>query len=48
MQIYVINLDRHPARWQRIAGLLQGLTIKRIAAMDGSGSPECNAPEAAA
>ena len=35
MQIYVINLDRHPARWQRIAGLLHGLAIKRIAAVDG-------------
>ncbi|MEJ0090292.1 MAG: glycosyltransferase family 25 protein [Limisphaerales bacterium] len=35
MQIYVINLDRHPARWQRMESLLQGLAYKRVAAVDG-------------
>ncbi len=35
MQIYVINLDRYPLRWQRMEGLLQGLAFKRIAAVDG-------------
>jgi glycosyl transferase family 25 len=35
MQIYLINLDRHPLRLQRMANLLHGLPFKRIAAVDG-------------
>jgi glycosyl transferase, family 25 len=35
MKIFVINLDRHPMRWRRMEGLLQGLAFKRIAAVDG-------------
>ncbi|HEV2695504.1 MAG TPA: glycosyltransferase family 25 protein [Verrucomicrobiae bacterium] len=35
MQIFVINLDRKPERWQRMAGLLEGLPFTRIAAVDG-------------
>jgi glycosyl transferase family 25 len=36
MQIFVINLDAKPRRWQRLAELLQGLRFKRIVAVDGS------------
>jgi glycosyl transferase family 25 len=35
MQIFIINLDRHAARWQRMAEMLKGLAFKRIAAVDG-------------
>jgi glycosyl transferase family 25 len=44
LQIFVINLDRHPMRWQRMAGLLQGLAFKRIPAVDGKtlDGPELN------
>jgi glycosyl transferase family 25 len=35
MQIYLINLDRHSQRLQRMVGLLQGLPFQRIAAVDG-------------
>ncbi|MDR3457914.1 MAG: glycosyltransferase family 25 protein [Verrucomicrobiae bacterium] len=35
MQIFVINLDQKPGRWQRMAGLLAGLPFHRIAAVDG-------------
>jgi glycosyl transferase, family 25 len=35
MEIFVINLDRHPLRWRRMEGLLQGLAFKRITAVDG-------------
>ena len=35
MQIFVINLDAKPRRWQRMTELLQGLRFKRIAAVDG-------------
>jgi glycosyl transferase family 25 len=35
MQIYLINLDRHPRRLQRMENLLPGLPFKRIAAVDG-------------
>lgn len=35
MRIYVINLDRHTARWQRISEMLKGLPFERIAAVDG-------------
>jgi glycosyl transferase family 25 len=35
MQIFVINLDAKPKRWQRMTELLHGLPFKRIAAVDG-------------
>lgn len=35
MNIYVINLDRHPQRMARMSGLLNGLAFERIAAVDG-------------
>jgi glycosyl transferase, family 25 len=35
MQIFLINLDRHPMRLKRMEGLLQGLSFERIAAVDG-------------
>ncbi|MEI9864980.1 MAG: glycosyltransferase family 25 protein [Limisphaerales bacterium] len=35
MRIYVINLDRHSLRWDRLKELLQGLDFQRIAAVDG-------------
>ena len=35
MRVYVINLDRHAARMQRMSELLQGLPFERIAAVDG-------------
>ncbi|MBW8863895.1 MAG: glycosyltransferase family 25 protein [Verrucomicrobia bacterium] len=46
MQIFVINLDRKPMRWQRMAGLLQGLPFRRLAAVDGNTihGPEYNIP----
>ena len=47
MQIFVINLDRNPMRWDRMAGLLAGLNFKRIPAVDGKNleGPEYNAPD---
>ena len=46
MQIFVINLDRNPVRWQRMAGLLAGLDCQRIVAVDGKNldGPEYNDP----
>lgn len=35
MRIYIINLDRHSQRWERLKELLQGLDFQRIAAVDG-------------
>jgi glycosyl transferase family 25 len=35
MQIYLINLDRHSQRLQRMTSLLEGLPFQRIAAVDG-------------
>ena len=35
MQIFVINLDRHPTRWRRMENLLQGLAFTRVMAVDG-------------
>jgi glycosyl transferase family 25 len=35
MQIFLINLDRHPLRLKRMESQLQGLPFKRIAAVDG-------------
>lgn len=47
MQIFVINLDRNPMRWTRMAGLLSGLNFKRLPAVDGKTleGPEYNAPD---
>jgi len=38
MNIYVINLDRHPERYGRLHALLagQGATVKRVRAVDGA------------
>lgn len=36
MKVYLINLDRHAGRMQRMCELLQGLPFERIAAVDGS------------
>jgi glycosyl transferase family 25 len=46
MQIFVINLDRNPMRWNRMAKLLDGLNFQRIAAVDGKNlqGPEFNRP----
>jgi glycosyl transferase family 25 len=46
MQIFVINLDRNPMRWNRMANLLVGLNVRRIAAVDGKSleGPEYNKP----
>lgn len=35
MKIYLINLDRHPQRLQRMEKLLHGLAFQRIPAVDG-------------
>jgi glycosyl transferase family 25 len=35
MRIYIVNLDRNPMRWERMAGLLTGLDFQRIPAVDG-------------
>ncbi|HEX4796207.1 MAG TPA: glycosyltransferase family 25 protein [Humisphaera sp.] len=35
MQIFLVNLDRHPARLKRMLELLKGASFKRIAAVDG-------------
>jgi glycosyl transferase family 25 len=44
MRIFIVNLDRNPLRWQRMAGLLAGLDFQRIAAVDGKtiDGPEFN------
>jgi glycosyl transferase family 25 len=46
MQIFVINLDRNPVRWNRMANLLVGLNVRRIAAVDGKNleGPDYNTP----
>jgi len=46
MRIFVINLDRKPMRWRRMAGLLQNVSFKRLAAVDGNtiDGPEYNIP----
>ena len=35
MQIFLVNMDRHPMRLKRMEGLLEGTSFKRIAAVDG-------------
>ena len=35
MQIFVVNLERHPARLKRMEEILEGASFKRIAAVDG-------------
>ena len=46
MDIYVINLDRHPERYGRLQALLagQGATVKRVRALDGTRLRERNGP----
>jgi glycosyl transferase, family 25 len=46
MQIFVINLDRNPMRWNRMAKILAGLDFRRVTAVDGKnlGGPEYNKP----
>jgi glycosyl transferase family 25 len=39
MKIYLINLDRHPQRLERMEKLLQGLPFQRISAVDGRTVP---------
>ncbi|MGA9452180.1 MAG: glycosyltransferase family 25 protein [Verrucomicrobiia bacterium] len=43
MNIYFINLDRHPVRMERMRRCLQGLAFERVPAVDGRtlGGPEC-------
>jgi glycosyl transferase, family 25 len=44
MKIFVINLERKPQRWQRMAEQLRGLDFHRVPAVDGTGmdGPEFN------
>ena len=39
MKIYLINLNRHPQRLERMEKLLQGLPFQRISAVDGRTVP---------
>ena len=39
MQIFVINLDRHPERLAHVRGQLRGIAFERISAVDGTESP---------
>jgi glycosyl transferase family 25 len=39
MQVYLINLDRHPERLRRMVELLRGVPFQRVAAVDGHNVP---------